>query len=435
MSGDGDNSSCIFLAVPQEPDKSAQHEVKDVTMGAPQSTDITCQVCFQNDESSPSTWSMISYDSTGQRKIKGGDEFYIRYEEFVDIGRNDNNCPEAVEDCKEKGVNQTLILQAVAVITDNNDGSYSLDFIQTPISHANGTVSLGEATEIISSSTAASSALTVYFEYSNGIGFMPPPTKNDWKNGGYTHKCYTVSPCPYRPVIRPFCPPSLSSLSNGDVNLKMFHKIFFFGDSTMDQFVRQRPNKKGKYYFQPNIKVGKKVRLGLNSETIDTLLDQLHNELGEEIVEASRQTQEEDDDDNEGRNAALVVGSCLWDILDPECTIQGKEYYDHLDACRLYVEGIQQRYPGVQVIWKLPYAVHIHVIDLQRLIDHDASTATLFGINRIRYMSASRSRFLYHRQKEVMEQLGVPMLDLFETTYLSADKLYPSDGRHYRPGE
>ena len=32
-----------------------------------------------------------------------------------------------------------------------------------------------------------------------------------------------------------------------------------------------------------------------------------------------------------------------------------------------------------------------------------------------------------------MEELQVPMIDLYEATYLSADLLYPSDGRHYKP--
>ena len=75
----------------------------------------------------------------------------------------------------------------------------------------------------------------------------------------------------------------------------------------------------------------------------------------------------------------------------------------------------------------------VHWVDLDRVVEHDRATATLFGINRIRYMSASRSRYLYELQKKIMKRLDVPFLDLYEATYLSADQLYPSDGRHYRP--
>jgi hypothetical protein len=64
--------------------------------------------------------------------------------------------------------------------------------------------------------------------------------------------------------------------------------------------------------------------------------------------------------------------------------------------------------------------------------------AALFGIERIRYMSASRSRYLYRVQKRITEEECAEMgnivfLDLYEASYLSADWLFPSDGRHYRP--
>lgn len=75
----------------------------------------------------------------------------------------------------------------------------------------------------------------------------------------------------------------------------------------------------------------------------------------------------------------------------------------------------------------------VHWVDLERVVEHDRATATLFGINRIRYMSESRSRYLYELQKRIMLELNVPFLDLYDATYLSADQLYPSDGRHYRP--
>ena len=52
--------------------------------------------------------------------------------------------------------------------------------------------------------------------------------------------------------------------------------------------------------------------------------------------------------------------------------------------------------------------------------------------DRVRYMSASRSNFLYHAQKELMAQLYVPFLDIYQATYLSAFQTIPGDGRHYR---
>ena len=99
----------------------------------------------------------------------------------------------------------------------------------------------------------------------------------------------------------------------------------------------------------------------------------------------------------------------------------------------MFIVAIRHRFPLVDLVWKSPMAVHIHVVDLERVEQHDKETASLFGINRIRYMSSSRAKFLYDAQKQLMKSLDVPLLDIFEATYLSSDRLYPSDGRHYRP--
>ena len=73
--------------------------------------------------------------------------------------------------------------------------------------------------------------ITVYFEYTDNIGRLPPPLKENWSNGGYSHKCYTIDlPCHYnRPHIRAFVPPTPS------VDLSTFDQVFAFGDSTFCQ--------------------------------------------------------------------------------------------------------------------------------------------------------------------------------------------------------
>eukprot|EP00980_Cylindrotheca_fusiformis_P007355 scaffold1525_cov142-Cylindrotheca_fusiformis.AAC.155 len=380
------------LLIPIKPDPEAQYEVSESTADYERSNSVTCQVEVQCE--SNSSWKLFSRDSKGTRKGWGGDEFYIRYEEYE---QEDNEV-------------DALRLQAVAFISDNSDGSYELDFCTTP-TNPNFPSNLDSVNTI--------RVLTVYFEYSNQIGEIPSPLKSTWKNGGYTHKQYTcTSSC--RPRIRTFCPP----IDSDTINLRSFHQVYAFGDSTMDQFVRQRPNKKGKYYFQPQLQVGEKMRLPMNSETVSTHLQLLHEQFGEKLTHSTSSSK-----------TALMVGSCLWDILDYQDTLQGNEYEDHISSCRYYVEQIRERYPNVTVVWKSPMAVHIHWVDLERLIEHpDKETAaTLFGIDRVRYMSASRSRFLYHRQAQLMKDLDVPLLNLYEATYLSADQLYPSDGRHYRP--
>ena len=377
------------ILLPLEPDAEAQKQVEEATCHSEQSKGITCQVEIHT---SDDVWTLFCRNSKGERKSVGGDEIYIRYEEFDPVVEN--------EETEEK---MSLVLQAVAIVTDNEDGSYSLSFYTTP-------------THPSPNKTGSIKCLTVYLEYSNHIGRLPSPQKRDWKNGGYTHKRYNCSPR-LRPPVKPFNPP----INENSINLNNFERVICFGDSTMDQFVRQRPNKKGKYYFQSNLRVGEKMRLPMNSETFETHLQMLQEQLGEELSSSESD-----------KNTALILGSCLWDILDAQDTLQGKDYQNHITSCRRYIERIRDMYK-VTIVWKSPMAVHIHWVDLDRLVEHDRQTATLFGIDRVRYMSASRSKFLYEKQTELMKELQVPVLDLFRATYLSADKLYPSDGRHYRP--
>jgi hypothetical protein len=248
-----------------------------------------------------------------------------------------------------------------------------------------------------------------------------------------------------RPHIREFRPPIPC------IDLSTFDQVFVFGDSTFCQFVRQRPNKKGKYYFQPNLRIlGEKIRVGLNTKTVSVLLKLLDESNLDGVLSKV---------DTGSKERALIVGSCLWDILDSEDELQGSSYEDHAHACAEFVRRLRKKYPQIVVIWKSPMACHskwymialgrciqqflhsfavflhaqVHWVDLDRVVENDRATATLFGINRIRYMSASRSWYLYHLQKNIMKSLHVPFLDLYEATYLSSDQLYPSDGRHYRP--
>jgi hypothetical protein len=158
---------------------------------------------------------------------------------------------------------------------------------------------------------------------------------------------YRISiPWHQRPTnFRKFFPPTLP------IGLGNFDQVLLFGDSTFCQFARQRPNKKGKYYFQPNLRVlGDKVSVGLNTESVSNLLQSLqesniNNGLPSGEIVENKQT-------------ALIVGSCLWDILNSEDTIQGETYNDHRQACRNYIDSLQKMYPNVTLIWKSPMACH-----------------------------------------------------------------------------
>jgi hypothetical protein len=46
-------------------------------------------------------------------------------------------------------------------------------------------------------------------------------------------------------------------------------------------------------------------------------------------------------------------------------------------------------------------------------------------------MSNSRAQILYEKQKCLLSELGIPFLDHWEAYYLSGDKFFEADGRHY----
>jgi hypothetical protein len=49
----------------------------------------------------------------------------------------------------------------------------------------------------------------------------------------------------------------------------------------------------------------------------------------------------------------------------------------------------------------------------------------------LRYGSNSRVKYLYDEQMKIMKELNVPVLDVFEATYLSSDHHASGDCTHY----
>lgn len=478
-----DNDSCDLdierniIFVPRVPDRVAQERVHAAIAGisddgndiSPKLVDPSVQedlcarwpICCQVKINTTSTadgrdesWILTSLDSQGNAKTTGGDEFYITYSTDINTVSEDESTG-SNSDKKEKQP-----YSAVALIEDRQDGTYRLDFCATPTSpecpQATERNETGGAETIDDTKTAGvngnkngrGGTLTVFFQYSCGIGRMPSPTKQFWTNGGYTHRRHDVHLSkgpPIRPFVRPnsgICQ-SYNNNNNRTIDLNDFDLIVAFGDSTMEQLVRQRPNKKGKYYFQSNICFGTKVTFGLNTSSVSQFMKLLEQGNGKHLRTLEDNTTGPAAVANEKclLRRAVMVGSGLWDILDSKDAVQGAtnpDYEDHRRACRDYIRRLRRDYPDVYLLWKSPTAVHIHVVNLERLVVSKMGEAALFGIERLRYMSASRSKRVYEIQKQVVfeEQQSddrLFFLDLYEASYLSADWLFPSDGRHYRP--
>lgn len=432
-----DHPASTSLFIPSEPDLEAQRRVhaaiscnqEEQCLNDEEKLSkrwpVTCQVQIVTSDDSNSDdddgWILWSLDHQGNVKTRGGDEYYIAItvnneneNEYCNICSNDN------VNTNNKSTNKEVRpYTAVAIIEDRHDGSYRLTFSATPTCPIPPPATACTA-------DCGGATLTIFFQYSCGIGQMAPPTKAGWRNGAYTHRRYDI-PLRKLPPIRPYSHPNHNNCGQNIIDLSQYDLIVAYGDSTMEQFIRQRLHKKGKYLFQKNITQGEKICTGLNSTTVEHLLNTLERDKGDVLRDSTN-----------FKKKAIMIGSCLWDILDSKDTVQGEDYNDHQQACRNYIREIRTRYPDVTILWKSPTAVHIHVVDLERLVVSKIGEAALFGMERIRYMSATRSKHLYRAQKRIIEEECADMedvvfLDLYEASYLSADWLFPSDGRHYRP--
>jgi hypothetical protein len=217
-------------------------------------------------------------------------------------------------------------------------------------------------------------------------------SKDAWKSGGSTGVSHTRESVP-TPPYRIFEPPR-------DIDLGQFDHIVVFGDSVLGHFV-QHANEtyRSKLTWKQNI--GMDLRNASLHGVFTKKLRRWHNE------------------ELQKPNVALVLGSAVWD------TMQGhsweKQFGNHLAVCRAYVEHVRKEYPNVTVYWKSPSAVHVH-----RVFCRDQSCQA-----RIKYMSSWRMKYLHDHQKAIMQEIGIPFLDVYESSYLSADWTQQGDGRHY----
>ena len=322
-------------------------------------------------------WLLQTMDDRGQLKTQGGDEFYVAYFDDYEISEVDPT--------------------AVAWVLDHHDGTYELDFVSTPLRRA------------LRPGRRGKGILHVFFQYTCSIGTLFPPTKEAWKSGGLSNLYFTQTNVP-EPPIRLFEPPS-------KYNLSQFATVFFVGDSLFHQLARTEEPERN--YFRPNTYMADVIQSDLNMATlVPKFLNHLVTRHGREFEGFVPGLKQQRDT----KNIAVLIGSSVWDLL--ASTQQDPSWLNHLAACRSYVEEIQKRFPRITVIWKSGTAMHVHRLPA------DCAERN-FCKKRTRYMSSSRAELLYRRQKQLMETLNVPFLDLYEASYLSAYRSRHDDGRHY----
>jgi hypothetical protein len=299
-------------------------------------------------------------------KAYGGDEIFVEWRSSID----------------------PTLDAGVALVSDSNDGTYTLDFVRPPILQYNHT-----AAEAFSHNDFG--RVTIYYDYSCGIGGMFAPDKDDFARAGEIHTSFSLDGIP-RPHIKEFIPPN----QDHSIDLSKYHTVISFGDSLMLQLAREFSRRR---YWRPNILYTDNVNQCLSDPDSDVniFLEKFHKWHGDQLAEAA----------NRSESVAVIAGSAVWDALRG-CVRSG--YVDHETSIRSFVKQIQAMYPTMDFYWKSPSAVALHRRStLQDLVNDTVK------LQRSRYISNAVLTDLYKLQKDIMAELNIPFLDLFEAYYLS----------------
>jgi hypothetical protein len=332
----------------------------------------TSQICIL--QYADGSWKLVSRDRTGNVKTMGGDEYYVTY---TDIS------------------SQSGRVTLVAFDHDNKDGTYDLEFSTTPM------------TPVVDPNTNifgyVYGNVTVHLEYTCGVGAMGQPLKDEWQSGGAVGTNWTQNNVT-TPHYRVFSPP----IHTG-IDWSAYDLVVGFGDSIMEGFFKVRNVREAlKLLHRPNTTVfNGGASMELNNQTVDRQMDKLGRAVGRYLNQT---------------NVALVIGSSVWDLLSPDTV--DPNFKSHLEGARRFVEKLELEYPKMSLYWKSASAMQPQNL-------HSRCWRYTKCRHRTRYMSNSRAKVLYEKQKKLMLELGIPFLDLWEAYYLSGDHMENEDGRHY----
>jgi hypothetical protein len=380
------NTTNIIAWLPLQPDEAIEASIQEqITLNESISTfhplsncSATCQVKIVG--SNDKFWTLYTYDCRGVQKTIGGDEFYVTYHDQTPIRHG--SLPYAT---------------AAAIILDQHDGSYRLFFVSTPLKPPPDT-------------PTPNREIRVQFPYTCGIGSIPVPLKEPWQGSGFFKGSHAAI-IDQVPPIRPFQPPVTS------IDLSQYERIVSFGDSLMRDMVRHMqdhtPNAPPNYpYYKPNTKWYYKPEVSTSIQNLPILIGKL--------------TEWHDQDLSTNLKTALILGSAAWDLSDEQPDEhQGRSFDNHVSACRSIIAHVRTRYPSVTILWKLPTALHVHLAQAPWCL------RMIQCRNRYKYLSHSRMEHLRRIQLELMRELSIQVMDVYETYWLSADQHWDGDGVHY----
>jgi hypothetical protein len=372
-------------------------------------------------------WTIRTLDNNGNYKTMGGDEFYVTYTD----GYNDNATPQAGP-------------TAVAIVKDLENGSYRLEFVTVPpLSFSNTSHSIPEYLDGSVGDTGLG-RLEIFLQYTCYMGTVYQPLKDGWKTGGASN-IRVVMENIIRPrmqtwqdrlkarggVIRnPKTLPDPKATNPSIVSLSQFDTSIFFGDSLMAQMVMTYSRPIFLFHSSKVVTRGN-ADITLSMGSLDSIYAKLDDWWGETLLQP---------------NTALVLGSASWDMSLPS-EWQGPTFEKHLLGCRELIRYIRANFPQITIIWRLPTAIHVHHAketcftltreyqggqDPTRTGNSGRKTPRNKCADILRYASTSRIEYLYEQQLQIMlHELHVPVIDLYELSYLSAHHLRDGDALHF----
>ena len=371
-----------IIWIPEEPDQSPIDTLefafepkihpKESWKNLTKSSDcpITAQVSIDT-----TTWVLQTYGIDGSRKTVGGDEFYIYFMQ-----------------------NATTIV-AVSRTSDLGNGAYALKFTTHPFFQQDSLRKNKRGT------------LVVWLEYSCGIGSIPRPKRDRWSTNGAVLTNWNASHVPL-PPLKKFRKPDV-----GTIDLGQHRSVLAVGDSVMQQFVSSKPNR----FYYKNCAFGKNILDALLSRSFQRVFDTMVGRL--------------DNFFSVHNNTAVILGAAAWELQkpygNPDKPIRGQPYRekeileDHLDSLKRLVIALRERYPRLSIYWKTGVAMHLHVVKRDK-------GSEWMSIERLAYMSQSRTKRLYRVQNKLMRELDVPIMDIYPASYLLADRhRQEADAVHY----
>lgn len=380
-----EDSSSIFATCPTT--CAVQLIVRNVTTTS--TTTISC-------EDYTTSWELQSLDCQGNPKTMGGDEYYVT---FTDASLAATNAHSKDEDV------WTQPVSAVAWIQDQSNGRYTLDFQASPMSPSSLPPHRNKGGGIV----------TVYFQYTCGIGRMAFPLKKNWTNGGQSVTWARTESLSLLPPLRPF------EIPEHRPNIWNFTNIIPIGDSLLQHFMEVL----GMKFTNMN--------QALNSTTLYKWKSTLRSQMNFKDQSA----------------CAIIAGSCAWDIFELQKVrtttpmelgssnnhTEPPQWMDHQLALSRWLSFVHQTYPNVTIFWKSCAGFHIHVPYLHQ--GHTPGQRRTMD-QRLKYMSTSRATSIHQVQMQVVQQAQllrpgkVHFLNVYPAMYLSADYTRPGDGRHYQ---